>query len=403
MTTVLICDDELPRLEEWADAVTALQMPDATVDALETGVLASSIEALEDRRLQARRQPMEVDPAADTPFDSADVVIIDQDLLRLGQDDGQRFAGTPSGDDLAYLVRCYSSAGVIVLMNRGSENGFDLRLVPDLNVFADLEIGSQQLGLRGLWTEWTEPQFRPWAWPLLIQMVADQAERLQQVDLAAPVLETLGLSPEMIGREQLEFFGVEAEAFDVTFGDAARSGPSGLRRKDQPMNEDALRRIAAARVHRWLDTSLVAGQDVLVDAPHLVSRFPSVLAGDAADIAAWNRAAHLPEVADTITNAVAQAEYPHRTWTSRRLWYWNAVSRNEEIAEVREPWAVAQSGQFAFCEDVSAFLEQSQVRPFVAAVSSPFVRRFVVNRAVGSPYSDVVGGIEYAPGDRFSG
>ena len=56
---------------------------------------------------------------------------------------------------------------------------------------------------------------------------------------------------------------------------------SGL--SDEPWDQGGIERVAAARLGKWLERLVLPGQNVLVDAPHLVSRFPSLVAADDLD------------------------------------------------------------------------------------------------------------------------
>ena len=143
-------------------------------------------------------------------------------------------------------------------------------------------------------------------------------------------------------------------------------------------------RVAAARVGKWLERVVLPGQDVLVDAPHLALRFPSLLRGDGKKLDTWNATTSLfppkslwSEKAQ-LRQTIQRHSFRQQDWLSRAAWFWSELRKLEDIEEVRNPWSVERP-DFVFCEDVSGFLPQQEAREFVADLASSFVRRFVVN------------------------
>ena len=115
-----------------------------------------------------------------------------------------------------------------------------------------------------------------------------------------------------------------------------------------------------------------------MDAPHLVSRFPSLISGDAGDIRAWNTTARLGSHDESGLNAGIIEEYRLKKhhWLSRPVWFWDGLRSCERIQEVREPWTV-QMPDWVFCEDASAFDDRDETASFVAETESPYSRRSV--------------------------
>jgi hypothetical protein len=137
-------------------------------------------------------------------------------------------------------------------------------------------------------------------------------------------------------------------------------------------------RIAAARLSKWLEREVLPGQDVLTDAPHLVSRFPSLLKGDPSEQDSWNRTAAFgtPDQLGIRDEVIEKLEYKQNYWLSRAAWFWKDVTNVSRIPEVSEPWE-KRPPKFVFAEDASRFYPEKDCREFLASVESPFVRRFV--------------------------
>ena len=117
-------------------------------------------------------------------------------------------------------------------------------------------------------------------------------------------------------------------------------------------------------------------EDILIDAPHLVSRYPSLLSGDVEDIQTWDRIAR-PVSHDELglSEVIKQFRLAKGYWLSRPVWFWDKLRECEEIVEVEEPWKIKRPA-WVFCEDASEFNSKGY-REFVADVESPFARRFV--------------------------
>jgi len=151
-------------------------------------------------------------------------------------------------------------------------------------------------------------------------------------------------------------------------------------------------RVAAARVSKWLERLLLGGQSALVDAPHLVMRFPSLLEGSP-KMALLNKTARFCPASELPIRCDLLNEYAFakQHWLSRPAWFWETLKDAPEIDEVRNPWS-RKDVPFRFCEDASAFYSPKYCHEFVANLPSPFTRRFVRR------FED----IEYVPQLRFS-
>jgi hypothetical protein len=375
MLEIRIYDDESPLAEQYAEGLR--NIGDLHVERLEDSVFASEIENLMERRRHWRSDGCLGDSTS--IFDGLDVLVIDFDLLEATAA-GELIVA--SGEDVAYLVRCFSSCRFVLGMNLPlyRENGFDLTLRGHLESYADLNIASDQLANTGLWSQAFQ-KYRPWHWPVIPEYLREYERRLEDArDLDAPIHRIIGLPQERMARLPRttgEFLGGAPE--EATLRGFVRESGNGLLPKDAPeadCDEEVLARIAAARLAKWIERRLLPGQDILVDAPHLVSRFPSLLRGSPDTIEDWNATARLDaKGANSVTEELvsgSRLERPH--WVSRPTWLWDQVRECEQIAEVREPWSV-ELPNWSFCEDTSRFC--ADARQFRADLESPYSLRYV--------------------------
>jgi hypothetical protein len=156
---------------------------------------------------------------------------------------------------------------------------------------------------------------------------------------------------------------------------------------------ESVSRVVTARLSKWLEWQVLPEMDILVDAPHLVSRFPSLLKGDHASIEVWNATAvrHSVEVPNLKTNLLQEFRFVKAHWLSHPVWYWRKVMQDENIPDVREPWSI-EFVPFVFCEDISSFVLEKEAKPFRAAVESPFAARYVKG----------LDGVDYLPPQRLA-
>jgi len=393
MKKILIFDDELGfrgRVQGLLESLTfvtdtfEIEIPD-------NRELTHSMEILEDRR-RAFRETGAWEDGERISVDDASIFVVDYDLFEA--------IGFLKGDVVAYLARCLSSCGLIVGYRYG-DNAFDLTLREELRSFTDLYVGGEQLGNPGLWRV-TEAGFRPWHWPILPDYLRDFEKKVEDVkeSLAedVPIWQVLGLTtPElfaMLPRSIGEFLG--ADPAETTFRQFVIESDNGLERRDvtsaDDVSDEVVARVGAARISKWLERLVLPEQDILVDAPHLVSRYPSLMTGDAMDIETWNRTARLVSHEDLglRTDLIEPFRLKKDHWLSRPVWFWDEVRECQDILEVREPWKTERPN-WVLCEDASRFYEEGY-REFVADVESPYARRFVRK----------FDHVEYRPKVRFS-
>ena len=409
---IIICDDEADRANDWAEPLEKISaVGDAyEIVTLSGKYLAEAIGVLESRRRSARvttegRSRSSSPDFVETQFDSAAIVIVDYDLIDLRPEDDDTPYGGPSetGERVAYLARCYSRCETIVALNQFvNQSTFDLRLRGHLGSYADLNIASQDLTNPTLWTDGHEG-YRPWSWPRLADAPNRQQKRVEFVEahLGETILGALGLRPqgsrspayEAMQREHLEFLSRTAPE-RATFMDFVIDSGKGLRARDELWEPAAASRIAAARLHKWLERDVLPGQDILVDAPHLALRYPSLIKAEPSKDASLRSTIQRPLDGSSVglsDDVINSAAFPHPDWLSRPCWFWPALANDERIVEVGRPWE-AEDLSLVFCEDASDFRPSDIAREFKAEVLGPFARRYVANLAK----------VSYEPAVRFA-
>jgi len=265
--------------------------------------------------------------------------------------------------------------------------------------YADLNIGSKQLDNPGLWGGETVG-FRPWYWPVLPKYLDSFKKKVGDIkgNLNEPICRFLGIPKEIVEilpRTVGEFIGDYPH--ETTFKEFIAKSGNGLRGKDNEaideMGEEAIERIVVARISKWLERLVLPGQDILVDAPHLVSRYPSLLKGDHTKDETWNMTAKFDtfEKSGLDYELIDEFRFEKDHWLSRPAWFWNQISDSQKIKEVCEPWK-REKTDLVFCEDSSRFYKRENCKEFVFESESPYIRRYVRG------FEE----IEYRPIVRFS-
>lgn len=376
---IVVCDDDAVATSAWVSAIESRLGDRADIKAPAPNDLVDSLGVLT-KRQRTLREPGASSMDRDCIFDVADIAFLDYDLLDVAT------GSYITGQELAYLVRCYSPCGLIVVMNEGEfvNPTFDLRLETPIDHFADLRISSVHLGNPGLWSD-EFIGYRPWAWPILPQEVAAFEARVDIVRerLDEPVLEILQLNDvsDWFSRRAVEALSNKGSTKDVqsvTVRDIVEAGSTlGIRPKDV-LDDSQVSRVGAARINRWLESLVLPAQEPLIDAPHLVSRFSS-LVGSESDILDWNRTAvpTFDVVRLGLNDALlSDSVIDLRPWSDRALWSWLSVSDNAKIPEVSDPWS-HEPPPVVFLEDLSRFVERDAARAFTSQVASMQDVRFV--------------------------
>ena len=401
MKKILIYDDEDEQTERFKDKLNqalkrAGKAQDFVIETLCDKTLQCSIEKLQNKQEELRDNGTCSD--ATTEFDKAAIFIIDYDLLKSQE---TKFL---TGEIIAYIVRCFSECELIVGLNQYGHNSFDLTLRGHPESFADLNLGEDQLGNPDLWRgDWgdSRPGYRPWYWPNLFHSLCNFDRKVVEVreNLDNPICEVLGFTPKLfrlLPRSIVQFIGKDEgkEPTETTFREFVIHSGNGLRPKDTTISdEDVLARVGAARISKWLERLVLPEQDFLVDAPHLVARYPSLIVGDKKKIKDWNSTAQLVDYRELglDTKTIESYRFQKDYWISRPVWFWDKLRECEEIKEVREPW-LTDKPSWIFCEDASRFHKRKDCEEFFADTESPFTRRFVKGFK----------GVDYRPRVRFS-
>ena len=404
---ILICDDEKQREERWAESLNAIEYVRKNFEVVCPGNrdIIAGISELEERRKSARSKAHVDGQLVGSLFDSADILIIDYDLIDL---DVKRYY---TGEGIAYLARCYSDCGLIIGLNQFGDNFFDLTLSGHPQSFADLNLGSTQLDNRGLWEDrWKT--FRPWYWPLIPALVSKFEKRIDEIELNDKIIGYLGLSDtwaylssESGNYISNKFRESKTQLKSISFLDFARESGNGFQRKDKQFSEESLRKVAAARVWKWLERHVLPGQNILVDAPHLVTRFPSLLSGNPNQVSSWNETANFgPKSRLGIKHTLIEPyRFERENWVSRQVWLWPQLSAFESIDEIRKPWD-AEFYKYVFCEDISRFVEQRRAREFLAGLESQYTKRWLIDPAnsANKNWKAALRGIAYQPQARLA-
>ncbi len=398
---ILIYDDEQPQTEAFRKNLTRglkkAKLDEVfAVEILGEDGLQDSIEALQAKQEGIRHNSK---PSCETTeFDDTSIFIIDYDLLK------SKSGGFFTGENISYSVRCFSTCKLIVGLNQFGRSSFDLTLKGHPESFADLNLGADQLDNSDLWRgTWSEVRrtFRPWYWPNLSDALRNFDQRVQDVkqNLDKPICEVLGFDSDvfrLLPRAVVQFIGKGEgkEPAETTFREFVKESGNGLRLKDATISdEQVLARVGAARISKWLEMFVLPEQDLLVDAPHLVSRYPSLIEGDRKKIGTWNKTAQLVGHDELGLNNMSIEPYRFKKdyWISRPVWFWDKLREHGQIKETTEPWLTAKP-DWVFCEDASRFYKRNACREFLAETSSPFVRRFAKE----------FDNVDYQPRVRFS-
>ena len=395
---ILIYDDEQGRSKEFKKKLEiglkeANQNENFEITPLCHNEFQKSIKALQERRLEFRRkQEIRLEEGfkdEGKKIDDASIFIIDYDLF------GNQVREPVTGEDIAYVIRCFSRCKLIIGLNQYGMNSFDLTLRGHPESFADLNLGEYQLSNPDLWRgNWGDFRrgFRPWYWPNLSNLLRDFEERVKDVqkNLDRPICEVLDpvFGPklfQLLPREIIRFIGKydEKKIFQTTFREFVVKSRNGLKLKDvndlnEHINDYILARIGAARISKWLERYVLPAQNTLVDAPHLVSRYPSLLEDGNKKIGTWNKTAQLVDhhKLGLDTDLIEPYRFKNDYWISRPVWFWSELRECENIPEVVDPW-LTDKPNWVFCEDASRFHDQKSCQEFLAHTTPPFTRRFV--------------------------
>jgi len=367
--SVLVFDDESNSAEDLRGRL-------AEIEGLRVTCLTDpgqELRLLEERRRAARSGGAQPDGAS--AFDDVDILVVDYDLAAESE---SATTAAETGERVAYLVRCYSTCGYIVGLNQFANSPvFDLTLTGNPRSFADLNISNEEVDHPALWGQGLLG-YQPWWWPNLREAPAALRRRasILSTEVAIELLTLLGLDDDRVRiqltRNQSAWLTSSGPLGGFRPTDVLK-GRLGLRPKDELASDGDRARVAAARITKWVERVLIPGQHITIDAPHLLTRYPSL--ATTAELARADLRSKSPETYMDV-DKLAGAALP-RSWYPMQCWLWPLLIDQEDIEENADPFADSPDiGNF--CEDVSRFLPRQHTRAF-ASDFDPFSRRFVAN------------------------
>lgn len=392
--SIVIYDDEKRSGEQYLETLKESKYINKyfeEIKSIESREFLQELNLLKRRQLDLRDGESWTDESS--LFDEISVFIIDYDLVKAS--DGGSFL---TGENVSYYVRCFSKCRIIIGLNQFGTNNFDLSLKGNPESYADLNIGSEQLDNPGLWGGMTDG-FRPWYWPDIPGHLSNLFNKTKDLEgnLDERIFDFFALPEEIIGilpRSVSEFIGEEPTK--TTFREFLTESGNGLSRKDNnidKMDEDIQALVTASRISKWLEQLVLPGQNILIDAPHLVQRYPSLLAGDHSNTETWNKTTTFeePDKMGIDHEKIEDYQFKKNHWLSRPAWFLNGLINCQDIREVADPWT-REPIEFVFCEDSSSFHRKEECLEFLAELESPYIRRHV----------RIFNGIDYTPRVRFS-
>lgn len=400
-----VLDDDSRKRNSFEEKIKAVVPKEFSIIKIEPGVIKEIFSELLERQSEFRTKGTWRNYKT-TEFDDLDILIVDNELRDFFKETGI----FTSADEVAYMARCFSKCKMIIIVNRTSYAPFDLTgnlsYLGQFEAFSDLEIGEDQIGSKVLWLEGEREEFNPWYWFVLPKWIRNFERCIQDVKDALhdnrPILEFFGIEKQKdyLSTRILQTLG---DANEYTFGEFLRTRSFVLWPKDreiliksetlEPEMIEVLAPVVAARLWKWLEFQLLPELDVLIDAPHLAYRFPSLIEGDSKKIETWNAIAvrHVDEVPNLKQSWLENAKFIRPHWLTRPVWYWHEVSNNQDIPDVSKPWEINEA-PFVFCEDISQFSIREKSRRYRANVDSPFSLRFIRK----------LQGIDYIPPQRLA-
>lgn len=393
---VLICDDEAALSADWVRRVRDVAPADRfeVLDAPTNEAIRDGVRTLIKRRNASRDG--QAKPAGNCLFDGVDVLVVDYDLLHVDEENARY-----TGEGVARLARTFADCRIIIVLNQYPEAQFDLSLRGHLVSHGDLNLDAGLLDNAGLWTSPPWDGFRPWAWE-----TADRSVDRRKAQIAAlaggglkqSIVATLGMTAEdatrlsdgafgFIAPDAGNFTALSEQTFEAFLATTTEGRDAHALVADDPT---AAAQFAAARIGKWLERELLGPQDVLVDIPHLLQRFPFLVPGDLSDPAAWNAAIH--------DEAALKAVVPENAWFAAKDWlsrpavWWRRVEADADIRKRRSEFDFTKAPDLAFLEDVSSFCPTDDATEFRAGFHNAYDRRF----------AKVVDGVRYAPQRRFA-
>ena len=387
---IAVWDDELSAATKWKDQLVALLGGlEVTVDAPEPAEIVQELRVLHDRRKEYLESDSLAAEDVQSKLDDTDILIVDNDLFDLP--DFSDF----SAETVAARAGVYTRCGYIVVLNLSPDVDFDLTLLGNPRSKADLHINDRFVANEGLWQLCPNEngRFRPWSWPLLLNVVAPYQSRVEELESLLegdesnkPILDHLCFGQNVQGRlsrSARAFLHPKLPVNEVSFRSFVDENANAVGVKDgQRMLERndvrKLARVGARRVAKWLSHLVLSPQDVVMDFPHLVERMPFVIPVEQRNcIHFWNSCARLcgsPMEVVEEKLGIGQADFGY--WHDRPV-FWTEAAETDENLDRMLGGVDANPQGFVFCEDASSFHEADGCDEFVAAHNSMMDGRFV--------------------------
>ena len=350
--------------------------------------------------------------ASDGSLSSIDVLCIDYDLRAIEKHSWL------TADTLAGLVRAFTECPCVVVLNRPPRVAFDLTLVGAWEGPGDLQLLPGLLGRPVFWGAETEARkeselvFKPWHWLDLFAVRGQTQAKLDALEKYGPDLADMDIfaflefPDEVRSRLSWRALGALSNAIAsddprLTFESFIKNGARCLlpeRFEQISIRDDASRpvalRIIAFELGRWVREQVVAGQDVLVDLPHLIARAPWLFKGSQLDRSAWNRLAALGGdcfAQGLVPDWLIEYRYARQEWTGREVFLWESLQRDPRFAMSDSDVPEAGFGDFVFAEDCSEFVSMGAARTFIAGFGNLWDQRYVaLDPEAGFPYGPLV-------------
>ena len=342
-----------------------------------------------------------------------DLAIIDNNLTELELAGARLTAETIIG-----YLRAFTDISYFVSLNKNPHVDFDLRfLYGDYQSVADLALNTSHLSSNRLWRLERNLEFAPWYWPKLPSAANRRKKQIAflEENLETPVWEGLGIPFEadqylsLRAKSALSTDSVRDAIFKVFVKSSGSLPPEEIRKLIQMADEghelarQAVIRITAYEVDRWLRRDVLGPQDVLIDTPHLLAQMPFLAGEKANEVDNWNEIvlAEQPPFGfdDTLFEQHLQPKlFAQSSWMPTPCFWWPSLKSDEALTELffgcDGDWPDA-----VFCEDVSRFVAVSGGRElgapeeFEAEIAGSWTRRFIVK------HSD----LQYSPRNRIVG
>jgi len=397
---VLICDDKKVAANQAVKEAKLGAGSEVEIEALYGPKLADAIKQVS----IAARSPTKAD--IKTAFDSYDIVICDDNLSHLNE-----LGVIITAESIIGYIRAFTKCGYIVSLNKNPNVDFDLdSLFGDPTSVADLAINTKHLRIPALWdgSSGGTGSFVPWYWPSLKLVPKRRRAQIAEVrrNLDKKIFGHLKftkaaratLSDRAIGA--LTLVGqrtAKAKTHDASslvtfrsfFRETARTLPSDDRIVLlEQKRTDVIARVVASELEVWLRRDVLAPQDVLADAPHLLMRMPFLLGIEATKIDRWNSVVNASREPFGISAALYKKHLKkHRfksdNWLERPAFWWPDLKLDRTLAKrffglSKETW-----GDFVFCEDTRRFKGRLATnndkgpQEFASGLGGPWSRRYV--------------------------